>query len=111
LNKLKKVRLELGLTQKELSEKINLSRSQIANIENGTRTLTERIEKDMITYLGVNPDWLKGSSNEVFLDRFAGENLSNEEKEYLELFFSLDDYDKEIIISKMKKIVSEKEKE
>lgn len=111
MNKLKKVRLELGLTQNQLSQKINLSRSQIANIENGTRTLTERIEKDMITYLGVNPDWLKGLSNEVLLDRFIGENLSDEEKEYLELFFSLDDYDKKIVISKMKQIVSKKEKE
>lgn len=108
MNKLKKVRDALNLTQKELSEKIPLSRSQIANIENGNRTLTSRIEQDMVKYLGVNPAWIEGSSSEMFLNRFAGENLTDEEREYLELFSSLDEFDKDMILSKLKELCSKK---
>ena len=111
MNKLKEVRNALNLTQKELSEKIPLSRSQIANIENGNRTLTNRIEQDMVKYLGVNPAWIEDSSNEMFLNKFDGEDLTPEETEFLELFSSLDEDQKNMILSKLKEISSKKEKE
>lgn len=111
MNKLKEVREALNLTQKELSKKIPLSRSQISNIENGNRTLTSRIEQDMVKYLGVNPAWIEGSSKEILLNRFASDNLTDEEKEYLELFSSLDESNKDIILSKLRELYSVKEKE
>lgn len=106
MNKLKMIRNELNITQKELAEKIGVSRAQVSNIEQGTRVITARIERDLIEYLKVNPDWLKTGEGNILQDKYADFNLDTKEREFLDLYESLDDQSKKLIIETMKKIVS-----
>lgn len=106
MNKLKKIRAELNLTQKQLAEVIGVSRAQVANIEQGIRVITPRIERDLITHLNVNPEWLENEVEPVIMDKYSDFDLDSDEKEFIELFETLDKDSKKLILDTMKKIVS-----
>lgn len=102
---MKLLRQNLDITQKELSEKIGVSRAQVANIEQGIRNITPRIERDLIMYLNINPDWLKNETEPIILkQKNSYSNLEKDEKKLLELFNALDENSKNLIIETMKKI-------
>ncbi len=106
MNKLKMIRNELGITQKELAEKIGISRAQVSNIEQGIRVITARIKRDIVEYLKVNPDWLKTGEGNILQDKYADFDLDEEEREFLDLYESLNEQSKKLIIETMKQIVS-----
>lgn len=106
MNKLKKIRSELNLTQKQLAEVLGVSRAQVANIEQGIRVITPRIERDLISLLNVNPDWLENEVEPVITDKYSDFDLDSDEKEFIELFETLDSDSKKLILETMKKIVT-----
>lgn len=57
-NRLKQMRIEKGLTLKELSDLVGLSDSQLCLIENGTNNLTEKRASDIGEALEVGVEWL-----------------------------------------------------
>lgn len=48
----------LDLTLEEFSKRINLSRSNLGNIETGKIKLTDRVKNDICREFNVNRDWL-----------------------------------------------------
>ncbi len=106
MNILKLVRKELGLTQTELAEKIGISRSQVGNIEQGSRNITDRIKKDLVTYLNVNPEWIETGMGEIILNKYKGYDLTDKEKEFLDLLNQLDPDSQKLVIDTMKKIAN-----
>lgn len=59
-NRLKQVRLSAGLSQEEFGKKIGIeSRSHISSLENGNRTITDRIVNDVCREFSVNEHWLR----------------------------------------------------
>lgn len=106
LNKLKEIRKELNFTQKQLAKIIGVSRAQVANIEQGIRVITPRIERDLISLLNVNPEWLKNGIEPIIMDKYSEFDLDADEKEFLELFETLDKDSKKLILETMKKIVT-----
>ncbi|MGT2755445.1 helix-turn-helix domain-containing protein [Streptococcus ovis] len=61
--RLKELRLEAGLTQKELAQKLNVAQNSYSNWENGNREpLFPTIEK-LADILNTTPDYLLGNSN------------------------------------------------
>ena len=59
-NKIKKERIEAGLTQQELANKLNLSKSSIASYENGVRIPSYEVLINMATYFNCSIDFLMG---------------------------------------------------
>ena len=57
-NRLKQMRIEKGLTLKELSDLVGLSDSQLCLIENGESNLTKKRAADIATVLHVGVEWL-----------------------------------------------------
>jgi len=55
-----------GLTQQELSDKVNISISVIGSIERGTRKPDERILSRIADVLGVSLDELVGESTSAY---------------------------------------------
>lgn len=53
--RIKETRLAKGLTQEDVAERIGLSRSYLAQLENGTRQLTPRKQAAIAEALGVDP--------------------------------------------------------
>ena len=76
IRKLRKDILE-NKTQKEFAEKINVSRSNLGNIENGIINVTDRVITDICKAYNVSERWLRTGEGEVF------NNDSNVELVYL----------------------------
>lgn len=111
MNKLKAIREELGLTQQELASKLGISRSQVGNIEQGIRSITPRIKRDLIKDLKVNPNWIKSGQGEIINkeNKYDDFELDDKELEFLDLYDSLDEDSQKLIIETMKKISSKKQ--
>lgn len=65
-NRIKELRKSLGLNQTEFGEGINLSKSQIACYENGSRNVTDRSISDICEKYNVNEEWLRHGVGEMF---------------------------------------------
>jgi transcriptional regulator with XRE-family HTH domain len=50
--KLKRLREEKGMTQRELAEKVNINQSMIAQIERGTKNMSIELGEDVAKILG-----------------------------------------------------------
>ncbi len=94
----------LKISQEELAEKLNVSRSNIGNIETGRIALTERNITIICNEFNINEEWLRNEKGNIFknnsqsldnklknlgLDEF-GANIA---KSYL----SLDDFEKKAV--------------
>ena len=89
IKKLRKIHLKL--TQDEFSQKINISRSNLANVEAKRIKVTDRVINDICTAFDVNEIWLRTGEGEMFVE--------NEDSIIAELAteYHLDDFDKAFI--------------
>lgn len=89
--RLKLLRRELGLNQKELGERIKLSQTHISSLENGAREMTDRILADICREFNINDNWLRNNEGPMFIesDSMIISELAHE--------YQLDDLDKKII--------------
>lgn len=85
--RVKELRELLKLSQQVFSNRIDMSRSNLANIENGTVSLTPRVKKAIIREFRVNETWLDTGKGEIFIK--SQQSLIDE----LAAIYSLDDID------------------
>lgn len=77
-SRLRQIRKELELTQKEIAEVLGCSKNNISMIETGKSTLTERNEKMLVKFLNINPAFLKTGSGPVRLESVWGDVWTTE---------------------------------
>lgn len=58
----------LKLTQEEFAKKINISRSNLANIEKGAVSVTDRVISDICNAFSVSEEWLRNGTGEIHQD-------------------------------------------
>ena len=68
-SKIKEKRLQLGLSQEELGQKLGVSKVSICGYERGTRTPTMQNFLDIIEILDLTPDELLGREVKVVNDK------------------------------------------
>lgn len=59
-SRLRQMRKELGLTQAGLAKKLNCNAANIAMIETGRSSLSEKNKMLLVQFLNINPQWLEG---------------------------------------------------
>lgn len=64
--RLKTLRTQLGLSQKQFGEKLHLSVSQISSYENNYRNIPERTISNIVREFNVNPKWLRCGLGDIF---------------------------------------------
>lgn len=64
--RLKELRKKLNFTQQEFAETINISRSNVGNIEKGLINITDRNIKEICSKHKVNEEWLRSGKGEMF---------------------------------------------
>ena len=67
--RLKEVRVGLGLNQKDLAKKLNVSQSFLSAIESNSRSITISIINSLIGLFSVSIDWLLTGKGNQFLDQ------------------------------------------
>lgn len=85
------------MTQSEFADSINMSRSNLANLENGRYRITDRVISDICAVHNVNREWLETGAGEMFADmsfeekvgRFIGEALTDETDDFKRRLISI----------------------
>lgn len=67
--RIKKLRLKLGLTQADFGERISLGQSTIGQYEKGQRSVADRIAMLICSEYGVSEEWLRTGEGEMFVQK------------------------------------------
>ena len=67
-DRLKKLRLELGLSGEKFGENLGLTKMAISKMENGRTNITEQTIKLICSAYNVNEEWLRNGSGEMFVE-------------------------------------------
>lgn len=67
----------LKLTQQDFSKELNISRSNMGNIETGTIALTDRVISDICVKFNVNETWLRTGEGEVFVPLTRNQQITD----------------------------------
>lgn len=103
--RIKALRKELGLTQKDFSEKIGIKRNTLSYIESGNSTVTDSNIKLICEKFNINETWLRTGEGEkerrddnTLLKKFL-EHGNSKDKAFIEVFLSMPDDAREAVIS------------
>ena len=77
MNRLKELRQEKKLTQKELADKINVSKITVLRWENGERQIKPEKAKKLADYFGVSVGYLLGYDDNDFEKQIRIDTLNN----------------------------------
>lgn len=64
--RIKNVRLRLGLNQTDFAYRINIAQTTLSNIEKGTKNLTERTKSDICRVYKVRKEYIENGIGEMF---------------------------------------------
>ena len=67
----------LKLTKQEFSEMLNISRSNMGNIETGKIALTDRVISDICEKYNVNETWLRTGEGEIFIPLTRNQQITD----------------------------------
>lgn len=99
------LRKKLKLTQSEFAKKIQISRSHLSGIENGSKSFTERVVSDICREFDVNRTWLETGEGDMFIDILTEmdefNNADKDVQEMVRLYMQLDDITKAYFKKKM----------
>ncbi len=96
----------LNLTLEDFSKKINISRSNLGNIETGRIGLTERVLLDICRTFHVRQDWIKNGTEPLF-----EENENPLDAEISRLYSSLTDENKKYLYGYIQRLLEEQQEE
>lgn len=94
----------LNLTLEDFSNKINISRSNLGNIETGRIGLTERVLSDICRTFHVRQDWIKSGNEPIFDD-----NADPLNTEIIKLYLSLTDENKKYLYGYIQRLLEEQQ--
>lgn len=80
----------LKVTQQEFSESLNISRSNMGNIEIGRIAVTDRVISDICLKYDVSENWLRNGSGDIFISKtrnqlitdFMGDLIKEEDESF-----------------------------
>lgn len=94
----------LSMTLEEFSNKINMSGSNLGNIETGRISLTERVLSDICRTFHVRPDWIATGTEPIF-----EEDSDPLDVEISKLYASLSDENKRYLYGYMQRLLEEQQ--
>lgn len=82
-SRIKKVRNTFDLTQEKFAERLNISRSTIAAIENNTNNPSDQLIANICNQFGINKDWIETGKGPMRkpLEEIIRKDISNFSKE------------------------------
>ncbi|WP_066679363.1 helix-turn-helix domain-containing protein [Clostridium septicum] len=116
-DRVKEIRKALGLTQQEFGQTINVSRSNVGNIEKGVINLTDRNIALICNTHKINEEWLRTGNGDMFAkmdseEEFAyliGALLAEDDctykKDFIKAMLSLEDKrDWDLVLNLVKRL-------
>ena len=114
--RIKSLREELHLTQKEFGEKIGITNTAVSKLEKKERAASDRVVRDICREFNVNEEWLRTGQGEMFVldtdtDFLYGKALkrnNNFQMRILNAILQLDDDELEVIEKLVEKLQKNK---
>lgn len=111
-NRVKELRLALGLSGEKFGKRIGLTRFAISNIEKGKNNVTEQTILAICTTYNVNEQWLRTGDGDMFClpkDEYISSltnqyHLSQDDVEIISSFLTLDVEDRKHFLSVANKL-------
>jgi transcriptional regulator with XRE-family HTH domain len=75
--RIRAIRSALDMTMEAFGKRIGVSRAAISNIENGNRGITNQLATSICREFSVNPEYLSGESEEMFLKLSKSDQLTS----------------------------------
>ena len=66
-NRIKEIRLEMNLSQREFAEKINVARNTLSGYESGSTSIPRRSQLDICDKFNINEEWLVTGQGEKYV--------------------------------------------
>lgn len=76
-NRIKELRNHLGMSGDQFGKSIGVSRAAISKIEVGTNNVSERTINTIVKEFGVNEEWLRNGTGEMFPEKTEAEELAS----------------------------------
>lgn len=117
--RIKEIRLALGLTQEQFADKLGLSRNFITQLENGSKQPSERTLSDICRIYSINEKWLRSGEGEMrleltknqeiaqFLNDVMAEDDEDFKKNFVEVLANLDEKEWKALASITRKLVDD----
>ena len=94
--RIKEVRKALGLPLDRFGERIGVKKSALSKVENGLNGLSGQLATSICREFNVNPDYLAGESEEMFIEMsrsdelaaFFGDVLKDDDEDFRKRFIS-----------------------
>jgi transcriptional regulator with XRE-family HTH domain len=100
--RIKAVRMSLGVSQRDFCKGVFLSHSFYAQIESGAKNPNERVYELICNKYNVNKEWLKTGKG----DMFSAPPPDMELEQLVEIYKELDPLFKEYILQQIKQLLS-----
>lgn len=117
---LKKLRKELGLTQKEFAERLGMKQNTFAQYEIGRNNPIDAVVALICKEFNVNEEWLRYGTGNMFIElnredelmlwagRVLGSETSDFRKRFVRLLASLSDQEWELLEARVKELAQDK---
>ncbi|GMQ56752.1 hypothetical protein AN1V17_11460 [Vallitalea sediminicola] len=110
--RLKQLRKELELNQENFGKKVSLSRTAVANMEIGHRTVTNRTIQLICSTFNVNEEWLRTGNGEMFnitedlieLFGYMLNDMTEIEKDFMIKYLKLPSQERQMVVKYLKKL-------
>lgn len=76
-DRIRRIRIDLGLTQQEFADKISVKRGAIANYEIGRNEPTDSVISLICREFNVNEEWLRTGNGDMFIELTRDEKLAS----------------------------------
>lgn len=74
--RLKKTRVTLGIKQADFAKELTISQGHASDIENGRKSVSDRIVEIVVLKFGINEDWLRNGNGEMFVPKTRSESIA-----------------------------------
>lgn len=75
-DRIKKIRIDVGLSQTDFAKKISVSRSAICKIESGENYPSDQTIKLICSEFSVSEEWLRTGNGEMFVKKTKDEEIA-----------------------------------
>lgn len=117
----KYLRQSLKIKQQDFAKELAISQGHASDIENGRKTVSDRIVEILVLKYNVSESWLRTGEGEMFtplsrsetIAHFAGELMKEEDgsfrRQLVEVLAQLDEHEWEVLEGIAKKLASKKD--
>lgn len=102
-DRIRELRLEIDISQKELAEKTGINKSTISDYEMGKKLPTAQTILQLVKFFGVDANYLLQDEMAEVRARNSNIELSKEEEKAVMMYRELDDYGKDVVDTVLEK--------